>query len=56
MLNDHALNNIRHILAAVDGGFQLLVNLFPLENKQRVAVVVEEFGHGGVIDIIAFIL
>jgi hypothetical protein len=32
VFNDYALNNIRHVLATIDRGFKLLVNLFPLQH------------------------
>src|SRR6185503_5533081 len=33
MLNNHTLNNVSHVLATVDRGFELLVNLFPFQNS-----------------------
>ena len=52
---DHALDNIRHVLATIDRGFELLVNFFPLQNSQRVRRIVEKFCNRSVINVVAFV-
>jgi len=41
MLDDHALNNISHVLATIDRGFEFFVNLFPLQNSQSIWRIVK---------------
>src|SRR6185436_9214099 len=55
VLDDHALDNVGDVLAAVDGGFEFLVNVLPLEHFQWIAALVEQGRDRAVINIITFI-
>src|SRR5262245_25793747 len=52
VLEDHALDQVRHILAAVGDGFQLLVNRLELDELAHVVFFTEEPGHRGTHDTI----
>src|SRR6476660_2563844 len=56
MLDDYTLNYIRHVLATIDRGFELLVNLFPFQNSQCVDRIVKQLRDSRVIDVVAFVL
>ncbi len=36
MFDDNALDDIGDVLAAINGGFQLFVNIFPLDDGQSI--------------------
>src|SRR5688572_33216640 len=55
VFNDDALDDVRDVLATIDRRFKFLVNLFPLNHRQRVGRIVKELGDRGVINIVAFV-
>ena len=56
MFNDDALNYVGYVFAAIDGGFQFLVNLLPLKNRERIVFLVKELADCGVVDIVTLVL
>src|SRR5919205_1550604 len=56
VLDDDALDDVGGALAAVDGGFELLVNLFPLDDVERVGRALEELGERLVVEVVALVL
>ena len=55
MLDNDPFNNIGDVFATIDGRFQFLINVFPLNHGQRIASFVKESAHGALINIIAFV-
>src|SRR5690349_3435693 len=56
VLERNALQHLRDAHAAVDGAFQRVVHVLPLQNVQRIRVAGEERTHRLVIDGVAFLL
>src|ERR1043165_7030669 len=56
VLDDDCLDNVCGLLAAVDGGFELVVDVFPAYDAQGVGRATEEFADGLVVEIVAFVL
>ena len=56
MFDDHAFDDVGDIFAAIDGVFEFLVHVFPLNHFQWIAILVEESANRTLINIIAFIL
>src|SRR5262245_17181347 len=42
VLEDHALDDVRHVLAAIRGALEVLVDLFPLDDRDRVLLFLEQ--------------
>src|SRR5882724_4405875 len=55
MLDDHTFDNICYLLTAIDGFFKFLVNVFPLNNLERVTSLMKQCAHSSLINVIAFI-
>ena len=55
MFDDHAFNNVGYVLTTVDRVFQFFVHVLPLDNLERIAILVEQARHGALIDVIAFV-
>src|SRR5205807_9140411 len=56
VLNNDAFNYVGDVFATIDRGFQFLVNLFPLQHRERIVLFVKELCDRGVIDIVTFVL
>src|SRR5436309_14323557 len=56
MFDDDALDDVGGALAAVDGGFELLENLFPLDDVERVGRALEQLGERPVVEVVALVL
>src|SRR2546423_1321949 len=55
MLDDPTFDNICYLLTAIDGFFKFLVNVFPLDNLERVASFMKQRTHSSLINVVAFI-
>src|SRR5882762_7524183 len=55
MLDDHTFDNICYLLTAIDGFFKFLVNVFPLDDLERVASLMEQGAYSSLINVVAFI-
>src|SRR2546421_4526946 len=55
MLDDHTFDDICYLLTAIDGFFKFLVNVFPLDNLERIASFMKQSAHGPLINVITFI-
>src|ERR1041384_7421566 len=56
VLNDYVLQNVRHVFAIIDGGFEKLVDFLELDQRDGVLLFVEQIGDGAAPDQIGFIL
>src|SRR6202142_3319293 len=56
VLDHDALQHIGHVLAAVGGGLQKLVNLLQFHQRDGVFFIVEEFGNGSARDTVGHVL
>src|SRR5437660_10081962 len=56
VLDDDALDDVGGALAAVNGGFELLVNFLPLDDVERVGRALEKFRERLVIEVVALVL
>src|SRR5688500_7583911 len=56
MLEDDALDDVGDVLAAVGGVLEVLVDLLPLDDGDRVALFLEELRHRGTEDLVGLVL
>ena len=54
MFDDHALEQIRDVLTSVGGGFEEVQDLFPLDDDDGIAFLVEERDDGVLVHAIGF--
>src|SRR5438309_1137585 len=52
VLNNDAFNYVGDVFATIDRGFQFLVNLFPLQHRERIVLFVKELCDRGLIDVV----
>ena len=56
MLDDYSLERVRHVLAEVGGRFEKIVNLFELDNRDRIFLVREQVRHRAAHQLIGLVL
>ena len=56
MLDHHALEDVRDVLASISGVFEKVERLFPLDDHDRIALLVEETTDGLLMDAVRFVL
>src|SRR4051812_38724888 len=56
VLEDHALDDVRDVLAAIRGTLEVLVDLFPLDDRDRVLLFLEQAGDRAPKDRVALVL
>src|SRR5215213_3304038 len=56
MLDDDALDDVGDVLATVNRGFELFVNVFPLDDVEGVGCVAEKVRYGVIVSLVALVL
>src|ERR1044071_1140115 len=56
VLDDDCLDDVGGLLAAVYGGFELVVDVLPADDTERVGRVAEEVAYGLVVEVVALVL
>src|SRR5438128_524067 len=56
VLQGHPFNDVGHVLTTVNGVLDRLVDLFPLEDIERVIALLKELGDSRAVDKVAFVL
>src|SRR3712207_9466114 len=55
VLDDDGLDDVGGLLAAVDGGFELVVDVLPADDADGVGRALEEVADGLVVEVVAFV-
>src|SRR5438093_113355 len=56
VLQGHTFNDVGHVLTTVDGVLDRLIDIFPLEDIERVLALLKELGDSRAVDKVALVL